>query len=512
MKTLVLCPPVISAERPPSGAAIVCAICKSLGHDVTANDLNIKFVRWCRATGKDYDHFDRIFRKIVTPSEVDTMIIEQWLQPYLDTIKQAEYDYIMISVFTYDSRSFTELLCKKLKEFFKGKIVVGGMGLDSLSIFDNNEVKFGTQLKKQGLVDTIITGEAERSLTEYLRGQSAPGVDDYDYEQLDNLDNMPFPDYSYFDTDDYDHVNGKKSFFITGSRGCVRKCTFCDVERFWPKFRYRSGENIAREIIDNYERFGVTNFYFTDSLVNGNQKNFLQMCEMLAKYPFAEKLHWGGQFIFLPKKALKDEHFEMISKAGGSDFYVGLETGSDRVRKEMGKNFTNEDTDYQLEMFEKYNLHVMFLMFTGYLSETIEDHQDTVDMFKRWQRYVASGTIIGVDLGLLLIIYPNTPLSRLIDQHEMMFAEVPNYTGQLTGLFWKSDLNKNLDIRERIRRRIEINETAIKYNWPVWRGPGRLTDIKNMITETNLQSGSLSYKKIIDIKPTKSSSETLTLE
>ena len=58
----------------------------------------------------------------------------------------------------------------------------------------------------------------------------------------------------------------------------------------------------------------------------------------------------------------------------------------------MDKKFTNEDVDYQLEEFNKNNLHVYFLMLIGYVTETIDDHNDTMKMFPRWQKYVATGT------------------------------------------------------------------------------------------------------------------------
>lgn len=494
MKILVIPTPVITSIRPPAGAAIVCAICKSLGHDVSALDINIKFKQYCNQHNLDYVYYESIFTKFRDASTEDMRQLEDFVQPYLDHIQTNNYDLILISVFSINSKFFTEFLCKKLKLFFKGKIAVGGTGIDSTDVLGTDDSKFGYQLKKQKLVDDFISGEAEISLVNYLIKGCGSGVNEYTKQQVEDLNSLPFPDYSFFNINDYDLVDGKPNLYITGSRGCVRKCTYCDVASFWPKYRYRSGENIAQEIIRNYEQFGVTDYYFTDSLVNGNQKNFMQMCEILAKYPFAHKLNWGGQFIFLPQKSLKDEWFEIISKAGGNEFYVGLECGSDKIRKEMGKNFTNEDVDYQLEMFERNNLHVMFLMFAGYITETLEDHQATMDIFLRWQRYVSSGTITGIDLGMPLLILANTPLERMIDDLHLTFVQ-----NEHSSLLWYSDLNPTLDIKERLRRRVELNEQAIKYTWPIWRSKQRLSDIKNLIIKNRLHLEIPKYQKIIPI-------------
>lgn len=494
MKILVIPTPIITVIRPPAGSAIVCAICKNLGHDVSALDINIKFKHYCSNKNLDHKNYESIFAKFKDPTVEESQILDEFINPYLDEISIANYDLILISVFSTDSRFFTEFLCRKLREGFKGKIAAGGIGIDNTEVLSDEDSKFGTQLKKQGLIDDFISGEAEISLVNYLTVGKGSGVNEYITEQVGDLNSLPFPDYSFFNIKDYELVNDKPNFYITGSRGCVRKCTYCNVAKYWPKYRYRSGENIAQEIIHNYENFGVTDYYFTDSLVNGNQKNFIQMCEILANYPFANKLNWGGQFIFLPKKSLHDEWFEIIAKAGGNEFYVGLECGSDKIRKEMGKNFTNEDVDYQLEMFKRNNLHVMFLMFAGYITETLEDHQATIDIFPRWQHYVASGTITGIDLGMPLLVLADTPLEHMIDDLHLTFVQ-----GEHSSLLWHSDLNPTLDFKERIRRRIEINEEAIKYTWPVWRARQRLTDIKNIVIKNRLHLEQPKYQKIIPI-------------
>jgi hypothetical protein len=60
-------------------------------------------------------------------------------------------------------------------------------------------------------------------------------------------------------------------------------------------------------------------------------------------------------------------------------------------------------------------------MFTGYITETPEDHQANLDMFARWQRYVADGTIDGFELGANLLILPGAPVERMIESHGLTF-------------------------------------------------------------------------------------------
>jgi radical SAM superfamily enzyme YgiQ (UPF0313 family) len=242
-------------------------------------------------------------------------------------------------------------------------------------------------------------------------------------------------------------------------------------------------------MINHYEKHGVNRFYFTDSLINGSMKAFNDMCDVLAKYNTDHEagFEWKGQFIFRPKNQLPNDHFATVAAAGGKEFYVGVETGSDKIRWEMDKKFTNEDIDYQLEEFNKHGITVFFLMLIGYVTETHEDHNETLKMFKRWQKYVATGTIKGIDLGVGLKFLSNTPLEKQIDQHEVYFlkGDLSLSETQQTDL-WQAKSNPDLDVPERIRRRIETHEEAIRYNWPIWRGEQRLNGVK-LMTEKYLR-------------------------
>ena len=171
-----------------------------------------------------------------------------------------------------------------------------------------------------------------------------------------------------------------------------------------------------------------------------------------------------------------------MAAAGGKEFYVGVETGSDKIRWEMDKKFTNEDIDFQLEEFNKHGLRVFFLMLIGYVTETLDDHKETLKMFKRWQKYVATGTIQGIDLATGLQFLSHTPLERQIDKHGVYFLKnIQGGVDQYTDVsLWQAKTNPELDVHERIRRRLETHEEAIKYNWPIWRGSQRLKDVRLM--------------------------------
>ena len=107
-----------------------------------------------------------------------------------------------------------------------------------------------------------------------------------------------------------------------------------------------------------------------------------------------------------------EEFFALMKQAGCESLSIGVETGSDRLRAEMNKNFTNQDLDLEMEQFSQHGITCSFYIIIGYPTETEQDFVDTLDMFKRYIKYVADGTLVGLILGGGFQILPNTPLAK----------------------------------------------------------------------------------------------------
>lgn len=466
-RSLVITIPPLDTTRPPAAGAIVSAVCKSQGHNVTAIDLQIEFNDYLRQHNLDQSKFDAVFYDSGLEFDYEQqkhlqMFINHWAQ----NIADRSADYVLISLFSYLSQRFATEFLLALKQRCKSKVIIGGSGVTAASFDVSNQ--YGANILKQGLIDAYITGEAEQALVDYFTLGSGPGINNYDFQQINNLDHIVKPDYSYYNLDNYPSPTGSREVVIVGSRGCVRSCTFCDVAKTSPRYRYRSGADIAAEIINNYENHGVCEFYFADSLVNGSLRAFDDMCSALARYRFSDHIAWRGQYIIRPRQTVPSRHFDMLQKSGCKELFVGIETGSDRVRWEIGKKFTNDDIEYHLQGFERAGISALFLFFTGYVTETLVDHQETLKMFPRWQRYVASGTISGIETLNILTILPGTPLEQIARDHHYDFAT--NSNGTANNLFWTNPANPQLTFPERLRRHIEMMETAMQYHWPIWNG------------------------------------------
>lgn len=491
-RTLICNVPPLDFTKPPLAGAILCAICENLGHTTSAIDLQIELNKHLTINDLPINFLDDVFYNFTHKfSNQQEYILDKFIKLQVDQIIKHNYDYILVGLFSYLGQKFTTKFLSELRSKTAAKIVVGGPGVTSPSFVESNN-EYGKNLKDQNLIDCYITGEAEIALPTYFTLGQGPGINNVNFKQIDELDQCPFPNYSYYNFSDY---SADLELAVIGSRGCVRSCTFCDVTKTSPKYRYRSGNNIASEIIQHYEKHGITKFYFTDSLVNGSEKMFNAMCSTLGNYKFHTPISWSGQYIFRNKKSVSAEHFELLKVSGCSTLFAGIETGSDRIRFELGKKFTNDDIEFYLENFSKIDVKVLFLFFSGYVSESLDDHRETLKMFKRWQRYVATGTISAIETLNILAILPGSPLENIARNSNFHFVQ--NADGSINNLFWINPENPTLDFNERVRRHVEMMNEAIQYKWPIWNGDLSL----DLFYQALLQYNTLSKNKIIRLNP-----------
>lgn len=375
-------------------------------------------------------------------------IVSELIDTWSKKIVASNPKWLGISVFSYNSQRATRLLAIKVKYFNpKIKIVIGGAGIFTDSIFAEH-------LYKENIIDAYIKGEGELSLVELLKGNTDyPGINGKTHKQIDDVDSLAFPNFDDYQLQTYTNKKGLVALPITGSRGCVRACSFCDVHSMWPSYRYRSGSSISSEIKFQVEKYSVQSFRFTDSLINGSMKAFRDMITELSKFRMnldkEKKFTWDSHFIIRSQTQMPEHDFKMMADAGAGVMLIGVESGSQSVRDHMQKKFTQDDLDYTLSMFEKYKIKCRFLMIIGYPTESEKDFQDTLDMFTRYKHLSDKGIIEEVNLGLTLNLLPGTPLHKNKEKDNII--QMNNHIND-----WICTDNPSLDYKERIRRRIVV--------------------------------------------------------
>jgi len=471
--------PRISLVYPPAGTSLLKGVVEQQGFTCTVKDANFELLD----SIKDPDDFETITNYFTIPNaEITTHcqnIIDKWYTDLINYIIKLNPKHVGISVFTFECQVATRELCKLLRQVYKGKIIIGGAGLSTTGIATQIN-DFGNSLLESKQVDYYVRGEGEHALIDILKENKGSGINNDNYVQIEDLNSLAYPNYDDVIKYKYHYAIENIQLPITTSRGCVRRCSFCDIHAFWKKYTYRSGENIAKEMISHYEKYGVRDFFFTDSLINGNLKSFRQLCDWLVTYYEENNLpdrffSWGGQWIVRTEKHLSPQDYKKAAKSGMNGLAMGVESLSEQVRKDMNKGFMNEDIDYTLEQFRLHSINCYFLMIVGYPTETEEHHLETMQNFVKYQGYAIDGTIFGVNLGGTLSIDEGSPLH----QDSIHFGLEPTTENEeLFGLDWTSKENPKLTLLERINRRIDLQELLMDLGYTVWNGDHQLKRLK----------------------------------
>lgn len=360
-------------------------------------------------------------------------------------------DLIVLSLFSYKSQEPARELAKEIKKLnSSAKITIGGAGIKN-SINDTLEHNISALLE-QGIIDYYQDGDGEYQFPEFLaRFFDLPAID-----KFVDMDTPYTPDYSKYDVAFYQRAaeTAKLKLWvpITGSRGCVRRCTFCEIHEHW-KFTQRSPANIVLEMREVLKDLQSVHFHFTDSLVNGSLPAFEILLDLIIElrkeYP---TFTWGGQFIVRNAKQCDDTYWKRIATSGAELLEIGVETGSDRLRYEMKKNFLNEDLDSSLEFMSKYSITCAFLMFTGYPTETEDDFAETLAMLTKYQPY-ANKVINYLELGYLTSVLPGTPLYSESKKDKTMILTKDVHV-------WYNKSNPPLTFANRLARRKQLEMHA----------------------------------------------------
>lgn len=453
---LIFIPPLIEIEGPLVGPYLLRSTLRERGLSCEVFDANIDFLD--SIENPEEVLADTVIFNFMEPrslaaySDFKQKILEPFLQNWMQIIRDRSPRVVGFSMLTsWSARVTLDMIGRINNEFPYLKIVLGGPFTQYM--FESED----TRKKIPGQYD-IIVGEAEKSLPEYLLGNSKfPGINSAG-QQLQNLDEITFPDYSGANFERFDKNTGRKTVFITGSRGCVRRCSFCDVGLLWPKYRYRSAKRVVSEIKYLYHTFGRNHFRFTDSLINASIPLMREFCNELVDASRSDgfKVTWAGQAIFHRKQTVRPEDFDLMKAAGVQHLFIGLESGSENVRAHMKKLFSNDDVFYNLSEMHRAKISTTMLMIVGYWNEGEAEFQESLDIMTEFAkrgyfRRDSDGhqTIAGIDWGGSLMIIPNTPL-----YHEVKAG----FVGELPVANWTNELTNRKERLRRVIRAIEHTE------------------------------------------------------
>lgn len=405
-----------------------------------------------------------------------------------------------LSIFTTESINFSYLLIPYIRKYLPNvKIMIGGRGLESICRIQNKP--HYQKYYDSGLADVIIVGDAETEIIKTIKSNIS-GIIFAKQQTKEDLDNIPSPDWSNYDMSLYKRLQDieiaidetrrfydPRSMVITASKGCVRNCSFCDVAEYWPKYIFRKGENVAKDIIETYYKTGITNFEFSDNLINGSIPNYRKMNEILVE-KIPGKIRYGGFAIFRDKQSMPAEDFELAGRAGCYRWSVGIESGSESVRKNIRKNYTNDDLDYGVYHLQKNRILQHWLFMVGYPSETEKDFLETLELLKKY-KHLGQSRKVKLYLTLPFQLNDVAPLLKEEKFIEEFKWDKEKQKQASFRYFWTTSVNPENTFKARYHRFHRFVSLALELDYKFYwtmdlnKDFGELEDLKKIYDQNN---------------------------
>ena len=253
----------------------------------------------------------------------------------------------------------------------KTKIVFGGIGATFL--WDHLLTHFPE-------VDVVVLGEGEwtfLNLVKHFEKSQDQGVAEIrgiayrkqgipsktaEPDRIQDLDTLPVPAKHFT----YPHVSS--------SRGCAWNCAFCGSPQFWGrKVRWRSPERFVQELELLY-RNGVTFFYFSDDTFTLNPERVIEICKRII-----EKNLTMAWYAISRVDQVDEEMLCWMRRAGCIQISYGVESGSEKIRKALGKPVKTERIKQAFDLTTRYGILSRAYFIYGAPGETWKTIQETIE-------------------------------------------------------------------------------------------------------------------------------------
>lgn len=378
----------------------------------------------------------------------------------INEIKKYDPDIIGLSLYSNVSKQGEDII-NVIKKYSKKPIVVGGPHISCTK--EEFLVKTGAEygVVKEGenpLYDLIRVLFISKTKNKSLLLKKLAGVDGLIFKDKDgdfvinennslieNLDDIPLPDYASFDFKKYESFRSKNYLMIT-SRGCPYSCSYCAAPVCTGRiFRTRSADNVVGEI-ELWSNKGFKNFGIFDDSFNQDMERAKKICELLIskKLGITFDLYNG-----MRANVVDEELFVLLKKAGCTFISFGMESGNENILKSIGKNLTKKDVSNAIGLANEVGIHTSVNFIIGHPDETYQTALDTLNMAKELKcSYVSIYQLIPI---------PGTRAYEELKKTANFFYNEDYYLSNITAqsiepIFETSELSKE--------QRIKLNKTG----------------------------------------------------
>jgi anaerobic magnesium-protoporphyrin IX monomethyl ester cyclase len=249
-------------------------------------------------------------------------------------------------------------------------------------------------------IDYVVMGEGEKAVTELafaitsgnqtqaaaiagvafkLNGENIKNQPKF----IENMDELPYPARHLLPLELYDrtieYIDAKPADVMSISRGCVFNCGFCETRKLWGNIcRGFSPKRVIDEIQDLQSRYGTKGIYFINDNFTLRKKETSELCNLMIENKL--DLEWVCD---TRVDLVNDELLALMSKAGCKTIWFGVESGSQRILKRIGRNTTPEQVETAFKLCRKNNIKTACSFMLGLPDETLKDMETSLKFAKK---------------------------------------------------------------------------------------------------------------------------------
>ncbi len=257
---------------------------------------------------------------------------------------------------------------------------------------------FKEQTCEDPSVDYVVYGEGEKTFFELVdaleNGKKLEGIKGLVYKKDGKIivnplreplpvEEIPDPNYDLLDLKKKFQAKPRMLEFET-SRGCPYRCGFCiDTVGWRHKWRALPAEKVLCFLESIKEKYAIEYVVFREENFAIDKARVGKIIDGMIEKKLNLKWSTNIRADCFREDYINDEFMSKLKDSGMDVVYIGVESGSEKIRSYMNKGITDEQVFRVVELCKKYDVKCKLGFMVGYPTETRKDIYDTISMINR---------------------------------------------------------------------------------------------------------------------------------